>query len=459
MKEQIRSRRGEIRTIWTLAWPAIVEQALQTVVQYVDTGMVGRLGAKASAAVGLTVTITWTVNSLFYAMGTGILSCIAKAMGAEKPEKVHKAAVQAFLAMIVMGFAVGALCLLLSPFLPVWLGAKPEVLHDAFLYFVIVSIPMPFRASGIIFGSTLRATGDTRTPMAVNALINALNIVLNYLLIGGTRTVSLFGLTSFTVWGAGLGVSGAAIATAISQTLGGVLMFAAVRRSSYLSFKRREIRLDRAVMRECVGVAVPVAGQRLAVSLGEVVYVALVSRLGTVAIAAHSIAITAEQAFYVPGLGLNAAAATLAGNAVGEKDEQKLMRISETIMLMTAALMTVLSILLFLFPGAMMSIFTKDPEVIASGASVLRIVAVSEPLFGILIILEGVFNGIGDAKVPFVYAVFSMWGVRILSTAVCIFGFGLGLNAAWICMVADNVSRFGLLLFRFTRGNWKKKYF
>ncbi len=459
MREQLQNRRGEIGIIWTLAWPAIVEQALQTVVQYVDTGMVGRIGARASAAVGLTVTVTWTVNSLFYAMGTGVLSCIAKAMGAGKPEKVRQAAIQALLATVVMGISVGAFCLLLSPVLPKWLGARPEVLHDAFLYFVIISIPMPFRASGIIFGSTLRAIGDTRTPMAVNALINLLNIILNYLLIGGTRTVTLFGLTSFTMWGAGLGVAGAAIATAISQTLGGILMFAAVHRNSLLCFERGQIRLDRAVMRECVNVAVPVAGQRMAVSLGEVIYVALVSRLGTVAVAAHTIAITAEQAFYVPGLGLSAAAATLAGNAVGEKDEKKLMRISETIMAMTAALMTVLSVLLFLFPGAMMAIFTKDPQVIASGAAVLRIVAVSEPLFGILIILEGVFNGIGDAKVPFLFAVFSMWGVRIVSTAVCIFSLGMGLNAAWVCMVADNVSRFVLLLHRFRRGSWKRNYF
>ena len=109
-----------------------------------------------------------------------------------------------------------------------------------------------------------------------------------------------------------------------------------------------------------------------------------------------------------------------------------------------------------MFPNAMMSIFTQDPQVIKYGSSVLRIVAVSEPMFGALIILEGIFNGVGDTKAPFYACLFSMWCVRVFSTYLCVFVFKLGLNAVWVCMVADNMARFIILLTRFINGRWKQ---
>jgi len=115
-------------------------------------------------------------------------------------------------------------------------------------------------------------------------------------------------------------------------------------------------------------------------------------------------------------------------------------------------------LLLFTLPEQIMSFFTKDPEVLKAGVSVLRIVALSEPMFGLQVILEGIYNGIGDTKPPFYYAIFTMWGVRILASYFCIFRFGLGLDAVWCCMVVDNVLRALLLLQRFLRGKWKKRF-
>ena len=191
--------------------------------------------------------------------------------------------------------------------------------------------------------------------------------------------------------------------------------------------------------------------------LGQVVFTALIAQLGTIAIAAHSIAITAEQAFYIPGYGMQAAAATLAGHSAGAGDERKLMQYSATITAIAVLLMGLLSILLFLFPATVMGIFTRDGQVISLGAQVLRIVAVSEPFFAALIILEGIFNGIGDTKFPFFFSLFSMWGVRILFTFLCVSVWGLGLQAVWCCMIGDNMTRFLCLLVRYLRGSWKKE--
>ncbi|QAA34488.1 MATE family efflux transporter [Clostridium manihotivorum] len=455
-KKRLLNNKNMIIAIFALAWPSIIEQALQTIVQYADSAMVGRIGPEASAAVGLTTTVTWLINSPFFAMGIGVLAYISLSIGAKKYEKAKIAAVQSILITIVLGVIVGIITLSVSPFLPKWLGADVSIQRNASLYFGIICLPMIFRASSIIFGAVLRSTGDMKTPMMVNLIMNVVNVALNFILIYDSRSLTI-GSFKLNIYGAGLGVVGSATATAIAHCISGSLMFIALYRNKLVSPKGQKIRLNKPIMKKCIEVGFPVSLERVATCLGQVVFTSLITRLGTVALAAHSIAITAEQAFYIPGYGMQASAATLAGNALGEKDEKKLHHTSTTIIGIAVAVMTITGGILFLFPKFMMSIFTQDPTVIRTGASVLRIVAISEPMFGALIILEGIFNGVGDTKTPFFFSVFSMWGIRILSTFLCVGIFGLGLKAVWLCMVADNVVRFLLLLTRFISGRWKKK--
>lgn len=222
---------------------------------------------------------------------------------------------------------MGIITVGLSPLIPGWLNAAPEIRDTAGQYFAIVSLPMLFRASSIIFASALRASGNTRTPMLVSLAMNAINVVLNFLLIFPGREISLLG-ARFFMPGAGLGVVGAAIATAVSYVASGLMMFRALWRSPALSPKGQPLRWDRAVMGQCARVGVPVVFTRIGVSLGHVVFLSQVSVLGTVSLAAHSLALTTEEAVYLPGYGMQAAASTLAGNAVGEGSEAKLMGVS-----------------------------------------------------------------------------------------------------------------------------------
>lgn len=451
-----REYRDMLVTLCTLSWPVIVEQIMQTVVMYVDSAMVGRISAEASASVGVTATVTWMIGSPIFAMGVGVLACISRALGAGEHEKTVRVSVQSILLTLITGVALGVLSVGLSPFIPRWLGADPSIQRDASLYFGIVCLPMVFRSASIIFASVLRAAGDMRTPMRVNVLINVINVVLNFLLIYETRTVAL-GTLRITIPGAGMGVTGAAIATAIAATVGGILMTMALWKNEAASPRGCRIALDRPIMRDCVRIGIPVALQRLTVSFGMVVFSALITSLGTVSIAAHSLALNAEEAFFLPGFGFQVAASTLAGYALGERNERKLEVSSRAAMLLACVTMTITGALLFAFPDAVMSIFSRDARVIAAGAAVLRLVAVSEPLFGISIILEGVFNGVGDTKTPFWISVFCMWGIRILFTAICIKGFDLGLTAVWCCMIGDNVVRCLMLGVRYMRGRWKRE--
>lgn len=361
--------------------------------------------------------------------------------------------VQSVLVTMVAGVVVGVLTLLISPVLPVWMGVEEKIRHDASLYFAIICLPMLFRSAIIIFGAVLRAVGDTKTPMLVNVCMNIVNIILNYIFIYDTRMIQIAG-KNVKMFGFGYGAVGAGIGTAVSFVVGGILMTIALYKNFYVSPKGCKIRPERTILAPCIRVGLPVAMERMATCLGHVVFASLVTGLGTVAFAAHSIALTVEQAFYIPGYGMQTASATLAGNAIGANDQKRLQALTRMLITMILVVMTASGALLFLFAPQLLSIFTKEHEVIALGTVVLRMVAVSEPMFGVLVILEGIFNGVGDTVKPFYYALFSMWGVRVFLTFLCVHVFHLGLYAVWGCMIANNVCLGSLFIIRYFRGEW-----
>ena len=152
---------------------------------------------------------------------------------------------------------------------------------------------------------------------------------------------------------------------------------------------------------------------------------------------------------------MQTAAATLSGNARGAQDEARLHRLSNTIIPMEISLMLVSGGMLFVFAPVLMGIFTHDPQVLSLGTTVLRIVAMSEPFYGVPIVLEGMMQGLGKTMIPFIFNIIGMWGVRIVGTFICTQLLGLGLIAAWGCMIAHNLLLFVLYIALFSSGKWK----
>ena len=193
-----------LSVVIALAWPTMLEQLMQTAVQYIDTAMVGSLGTQATAAVGATSTVNWLVGSTVSAFGVGFLAYISQAIGAKDFDKARRASGQAVMTVLTVGVIFTLLTTGLSGKVPVWMQTDPVIQEMASRYFLILYSPMLFRSASIVFGTVLRAAGDTKTPMRVGIAVNAINIVLNYILIYPTRTISL-GNLSFTVFGRGLG--------------------------------------------------------------------------------------------------------------------------------------------------------------------------------------------------------------------------------------------------------------
>ena len=442
-----------LAAILTLAWPTMLEQLMQTAVQYMDTAMVGALGTQATAAVGSTATVNWLVSSTISAVGVGFLSYIAKACGAGDRDGAKRAASQAVLTTLVLGILFTALLTVLSGRVSVWMRVEPDIQGLASRYFLILYLPMLPRTASIIFGTVLRAAGDTRTPMKIGLLVNLINVALNALLIYSPHEITLFSCR-FTLFGAGLGVAGAAAASAIAFTVGGLCITWVMWRHPLVSPRGQRFYPDRQILRPCWRVAFPNMLQRFGTSLGYVAFAAMINSLGETATAAHTIANTVESAFYIPGYGMQTAAATLAGNTYGAGDRGRMKSLATMFIPLEIFLMMGSGGVLFLAAPALVRLFSASGEVVFLGSTVLRMVAVSEPFYGFSIIIEGFMMGVGRTRLPFVYNITGMWLVRIVGTFFCTQFLGFGLISAWACMIAHNLLLFVLYLVCYVRGTW-----
>ena len=445
-----------IGIILALAWPTMLEELLLTAVQYIDTAMVGALGTQATAAVGATTTVNWLVSSTISALSIGFLAFIAKACGAGDKESASKASAQAVMMVLVAGTLATVLTVGLSGQIPTWMQVDEGIRAMASRYFLVLYLPMLPRTASIIFGTVLRAAGDTKTPMKVGAIVNVINVALNFLLIYPTREIALWGW-NFVMPGAGWGVVGAAAASSIAYTIGGIQITAVLWRHPVVSPRGCSLKPDREILRPCMKVALPNMFQRFGTSFGYVAFASMVNSLGEVATAAHTIANTVESAFYIPGFGMQTAAATLAGNAWGARDKQRIRELTKMIIPIEVVLMTVSGGLLFAFAPDMVGMFSKDRQVILLGGVVLRMVALSEPFYGVSIIIEGMMQGMGNTMIPFACNIAGMWGIRIVGTFICTQLFSLGLVSAWACMIGHNLMLFAAFVFLCVSGRYIPK--
>ncbi|MCF0131658.1 MAG: MATE family efflux transporter [Pseudobutyrivibrio sp.] len=427
-----KDKRHIFNTLISLALPTMLEQILSVLMQYVDTAMVGHLGPNATAAVSVSTTITWLIGSIPGAFGVATMSLIAQAIGRKDEEDVKKIARHSLIIAVFIGAIIGFICYLIADYVPYWMGADETVCHDAALYFRVISCVVLFRAVNIILNNALRAAKDTRTPMYIGIGSNVLNVVLDYIFI----------------YQMGGGVFGAAMATAVSTAFAGsVSLFAFLSKNEFKN-SIEHVSMDRGILLKMWKMSYPVLIINVASCSGYVVFAGMVSHMGTWVFAAHSIALGAEELFYIGGYGFKSAATTLTGISYGEQDYDKYKSVTKMATAMTIGVMLISGVLLYNFALPLMELFTTDATVAQMGATVLKMVAFSEPFFGIYVVTEGFYYGLGNTRYPLFVELFGMWIVRILSTYYCVNYIGGDLSIVWMCMIADNVAKAILLAIR-----------
>ena len=435
-----------------LSIPSILEQLVVTAMEYIDAAMVGHIGAEATAAIGIVSSSTWLLHGILVGLYNAFSIQIAQYLGADRQQDARGVLRQAMLFNLAAGLAAAAFGIGISGHLPGWLGADVSLQANASAYFAIWSAALPFTMAMGMYTSMLRASGDALTPGLISVLVCVLDVVFNFFLINPTRT-----LWGITVWGAGLGVPGAALGTALATVVGGLLALCILlfREGPLCIRKPGSWKITRACIRNLGKVGVPLAAERAALSSAQVLQVRIVSQLGTVAIAANSLGVSAEGLCYMAGYGIQGAAIALIGQAVGAHRKDMAKRFAWLCTLMGMGIMTLTGAGLFAFAPALMSIFTADAAVIALGARVLRIEAFAEPMFGASIVASGAMQGAGDSTACFVLNLVSMWGIRL--TLAFLLAPRFGLVGVWGAMCFELCVRGLLFLIRLARGKWLEK--
>ncbi|MBS4785415.1 MAG: MATE family efflux transporter, partial [Clostridiales bacterium] len=313
-----------VKTVLRLSLPAILEQIMFTAVTYVDTAMVGVLGKEATAAVGINSSCVWLIGGILSAMGVGFSVQVAQKAGANDLEGARDVVRTAVFTCFFVGIVAGIFTQIIAPYIPIWMGGEPEVIPLAQQYVRIYLMGLPFSILAMVFSPTMRSLGNMKTPMILNITGNLINCVLNFFFIYDTRQVLLFG-KEVTIWGAGWGVSGAAFGTAASNTFVGLFMFSAVLLyNNPLKVPLRTCLHPRKnIILRMIGIGTPVAFERAVVASGQIVSTRIVTNLGTLPLAAHHLANTAESISYLPGEGIAYASTTLVGQSIGAGDVEE----------------------------------------------------------------------------------------------------------------------------------------
>lgn len=450
------STREMMALIIKLSIPSILAQISATVMQYIDAAMVGSLGTNATGAIGLVASTTWLFNGLCMAIATGFSVQVAQLIGAERGDEAKNVLRQSLIVCLISGLVIGTAAMGISPHLPIWLGGKEEVLDGARAYFMVFGAAIPFNLMRILTGNMLQCAGDMRTPSILNASMCGLDVIFNYFLIFPTRTVSLFG-AELTVWGAGHGVAGAAMGTALSEVVVAIiLLFVVCFRSPALRItKGGSWALSAPCLRTAVRVAVPIAVERGILGAAQVTATRITAPLGTVAVAANSLAVTAESLCYMPGYGIGSAATTLVGQSMGAKRRDLAKGFARSSTWLGMGIMGGIAVLMFFAAPLMFSMLTPVPEIRELGTQVLRIVVPAEAFFGASIVAAGALRGAGDTVGPSLLNLISMWGVRI--TLATLLSPVMGLHGVWLAMTIELIVRGILFLVRLLRGKWLEK--
>lgn len=443
------SRRNQIKIIVSLSVPAILEQLVITFMSYIDTAMVGSLGYEATAAIGVVSTTIWLVNGIINAAAVGFSVQVAQYLGAGREADSRNILCQAILFNWIFGMGLALLVVMTGGYLPVLLGADLSVRQHAGDYFRMIGAFLPFSMAAVLYSAIFRCSGNVLLPSLMNVGMCLLDVIFNFFLIYPTRRI--FG---FTVWGASLGVQGAALGTGLAQACVGLAMlFLLIRRKGPLRLRGNERWSFTGVcMHNTLKLAVPAALERTTLCLAQIVMTYVVTCMGAAAVAANYVAVQTESVCYLPAYGVAAAATALVGQSIGAGRPDMAKKFACGTTALGFCMVTVTGSLMFLCAPALTGILTEEQEVRMLSTEALRIVAFSEPMFAVSIVIIGALRGAGDSKGPFLINLCSMWGIRVL--AVLLFTRFYGVVGIWATMTAEFLFRGTVFLIRLIRGRW-----
>lgn len=439
------------RRVWKIALPAIGENLLQTSLMLVDTLMIARYGPVALAAAAMAGVVVWRAQMTFGCIDRGTMALAARCAGADDKERLGKAVGQSILVAVIVGIAMSAAGVLLAQQLLQWMKAEDNVVVAGVPYLQIIALASVPRMLFAVIAASLRATGDTRTPMWITLWMNVLNVLLNFPLIYGIPAIPAIGFTGAP----GLGLTGSGISTAIA------LFFSAAAAGWMVTSGRagftigiRHFKPHLATLRTLLKVSFPSFIEECLLSFGFLIYFRFIALLGTAALAAHAISTRIEALSFMAGVGFAIASAALVGQALGRKDVDQARQAFRLSTKYCVAVMSGVAVFLMVFANPIVKVFAPGhPEIQEVAALLLIIAALEQPLLAIAMALGGGLRGAGDTLTPMIASLICGIGIRVGASWWLAFPMGYGIYGIYMGTMIDWAARavFLYLFFRWER--------
>jgi MATE family multidrug resistance protein len=436
---------GGFREIADLAYPVVLTQLSATAMGVVDSAMVGRLGATELAAVGFGAVWLWTIFSLFYGTASGVQTFVAQADGAGESRACGRWAWQGITVLVPAAALAAAAIAAGIEGAVASLGPSPEM-QSAVSAYVSTRLIGEVGFTGVmVLTSFFRGLGDTRTPLYVGLLANAVNAVLDYGLI--------FGELGLPRWG----VAGAGAATAAGQWISAMALFAAFRsRSVDRRFDTRPVPASAATIRRFLRTGAPIGGQWFLSMTSFAVFTTIVARMGDTSMAASQAFVMLLSLSFMQAIGVSIAASTLVGRYVGARNPAAVARSFRSSLLLGAVLAGIVALLFVAAPTPLLRLFTDDPAVVALGRPLLAVGALFQLFDALSIITQGALRGAGDTRWPFLVETALGWGFFVPVAYLLGVVLGGGLTAAWAGGLVYIALTAALLVRRFQSGAWER---
>ena len=432
------------RATWSLAWPVIFSFSIESVVGLCDMLMVGRLGPTAVAGVGVGIQILGAVDAMLFAVGTGALAIVARHVGAGERSEAEETVRQAIVSAIGLSALVMVPVFVFAPELIAAFRVDAHVVEAGTPFVRLVVLGVPSGATLFVIVCSLRAAGDTRTPLAIGFVVGVVNVAAAWVLI--------FGRLGFPA----LGVVGAALATPLAFTVGaGLGLVLLARGGLVLGFRWRPLRLRPDIVRRVLRIGVPTAVEQLLMQIGFFLYIVFAAQYGTAAVAAYFIGVRILALSFLPGFGFAAAASTMIGQNLGAGRPDEAARSGWAALTLSILMMTAAGMVIFTAARPIARLFVDDAEVIADAVSFILVLAAAQPLMATDFTLGGALRGAGDTRFPLVSVLIGFYVCRLGVAYLVTFVLGLEIVWLWLAMIGDYFARSALKAWRFRSGAWK----
>lgn len=431
-----------IKNIFQITLPAVFDLLAQTLIMALDMKMVSSLGPSAISSVGVGTAGMYALIPALIAVATGTTALLSRAYGADNKLDGKKAFAQSFFIAVPLGIFLTIIFLIFSEQIINLVGnAKDMNLSDAILYQNMTVIGFPFLGVSIATFYAFRAMGENKIPMIGNTLALVLKVILNFLL------VYLF------KWG----IFGAALSTTLTRLFSAIFSIYLVfwSKKNWISLELKDLKFDYFTSKRILKVGIPAAVEQLGLRIGMLIFEMMVISLGNLSYAAHKIALTAESISFNLGFAFSFAASALVGQELGKGSSQKALKNGYICTIIAMIVMSTFGLLFFIIPQFLVSLFTKDKDVIELATMALKIVSICQPFSGASMVLAGALRGAGDTKSVLLITYLGIFLIRIPITYLFLDVLNFGLAGAWIVMTIDLVIRSSLAFYIFRRGKWK----